>query len=266
MGSVGEILKEWRSIRRMSQLDLALSAEVSARHVSFLETGRARASRDMILQLGAVLQMPLAAQNQFLLAAGLAPAFGSERLRDQDRAPLEQAVTWTLERHAPFPAMAIDHHWVLKAMNAPAAALLTGAGIELGDSLIDALAENETLRSGLVNLAEVEALTLMRLRSELAHLGKAPVLQRAVAQLQQRVAAQSGPVLDQMPAVIPTHYRFNGLDLKLFSTLTQFTSTGDLAMSELRLEMMFPADDATKSLLMGLFSRSEETKADQTGG
>ncbi len=253
MSGFGKILKEWRSIRRMSQLDLALSAEVSARHVSFLETGRARASRDMVLQLGAVLQMPLVVQNQLLLAAGLAPAFGGDGLRDQDRAPLEQAVTWMLERHAPFPAMAIDHHWVLKATNPPAAALLTGAGIELGDNLVDALVENETLRAGLVNLAEVEALTLLRLRSELAHLGKAPILERAIAQLQRRVRAHFHPVLQDIPAVIPTHYRFNGLDLKLFSTLTQFTSTGDLAMSELRLEMMFPADDATKNLLMELF-------------
>jgi transcriptional regulator with XRE-family HTH domain len=253
MSGFGALLKEWRGIRRMSQLDLALSAQVSARHVSFLETGRARASRDMALRLGEELQMPLAARNQLLLAAGFAPAFGGGELKDEDRAPLAQAIEWMLERHAPFPAIAIDHHWILKAMNPPAAALLTSVGVQLDDSLIDALCANEALRGALVNLEEVEALTLMRLRNELSHLGKAPVLQQAMQQLQRRVAAHSRPVLEQMPAVIPTHYRFNGLDLKLFSTLTQFTSTGDLAMSELRLEMMFPVDHETKQALLALF-------------
>ncbi|UWS78167.1 helix-turn-helix transcriptional regulator [Phaeobacter sp. G2] len=254
MSGFGDMLKEWRGLRRISQLDLALSAQVSARHLCFLETGRARASRDMALRLAQELQMPLAARNQLLHAAGFSPAFGGGTLNDADRAPLAQAVDWMLERHAPFPAIAIDHHWVLKAMNPPAAALLTSAQLQLGDSLIDALTTNEALRGALVNLEEVEALTLMRLRSELAHLGKAPVLQQAVQRLQRRVAAHSRPVSEEMPAVIPTHYRFNGLDLKLFSTLTQFTSTGDLAMSELRLEMMFPADSATKQALLALFT------------
>ena len=127
MNGFGDMLKEWRGLRRMSQLDLAHSAQVSARHLSFLETGRARASRDMALRLAQELQMPLAARNQLLHAAGFSPAFGGGTLNDADRAPLAQAVDWMLERHAPFPAIAIDHHWVLKAMNPPASALLASA-------------------------------------------------------------------------------------------------------------------------------------------
>ncbi|MEP2717262.1 helix-turn-helix domain-containing protein [Pseudophaeobacter sp.] len=257
MVSFGGVLKEWRGIRRMSQLDLALSAEVSSRHVSFLETGRAKPSRDMVLRLGEELQMPLGARNQLLLAAGLAPAYGATKLAEADRAPLQQAVDWMLQRHAPFPALAIDHHWVLRAMNPPAAALLSTSGLQLGDSLIDALCSNDQLRASLVNLEQVEALTLQRLRSELANLGKDAVLEAAVARLQHRVAAQPKQDLGEMPAVIPTHYRFNGLELKLFSTLSQFTSTGDIAMSELRLEMMFPADNPTKEVLLALFSGFE---------
>lgn len=250
----GRILKEWRSIRRMSQLDLALSADVSSRHISFLETGRASASREMVLRLGEELQMPLGMRNQLLLSAGLAPAYGSAPMSAEDRAPLQQAVDWMLERHAPFPALAIDHHWVLKAMNPPAVALLSASGLQVGDSLIEALGQNQQLRSSLVNLEEVEVLILQRLRSELANIGKDAVMERAIAGLQRRVGRPLRQDPGEMPAVIPTHYRVNGLELKLFSTLSQFTSTGDVAMSELRLEMMFPADEASKQILINLFS------------
>ncbi|WP_417699266.1 helix-turn-helix domain-containing protein [Pseudophaeobacter sp.] len=253
MGGFGAVLKEWRRIRRMSQLDLALSAGVSARHVSFLETGRSRASRDMVLRLGQELQMPLSARNQLLLAAGLAPAYGAVSLNAEARAPLQQAVDWVLQRHAPYPAIVIDAHWILQAMNPPAQALMMRAGLQQGDSLIDALSENETLRAALVNLEQIEALTLTRLRSELAHLGKDPVLERAIAQLQQRVIPLSPPEMGETPAVIPAHYRLDGVDLKLFSTLSQFTTAGDLAMSELRLELMFPADQDTQQQLQALF-------------
>ncbi len=252
--SFGGILKEWRGIRRMSQLDLALSAEVSSRHISFLETGRARASRDMVLRLGEGLQMPLGARNQLLLSAGLAPAYGETALDEAQRAPLQQAVEWMLGRHAPYPAMALDHCWILQAMNPPAKALLIATGLRPGDSLIDALCDNDLVRRALVNLQEVEALTLIRLRTELAHMGKNPVLERAAARLQRRVSAHDRPVLEELPAVIPTHYRLNDLELKLFSTLSQFASTGDVAMSELRVEMMFPADEKTKEVLLTLFS------------
>lgn len=256
MVDFGGILKEWRGIRRMSQLDLALTAEVSSRHISFLETGRAKASRDMALRLGEELQMPLDMRNQLLLSAGLAPAYGSAPISAEDRAPLQQAVDWMLERHAPFPALALDHHWVLQGMNPPAAALLATSGLQLGDSLIDALIENQQLRSTLVNLDEVERLILHRLRSELASAGKDAVLAGAVARLQRLVGLQGWQGPGEMPAVIPTHYRFNGVELKLFSTLSQFTSTGDVAMSELRMEMMFPADASSKETLLSLFSGS----------
>lgn len=253
MSSFGTILKEWRGIRRMSQLELALSADVSARHISFLETGRSRASRDMVLRLGEGLQMPLGQRNQLLLAAGLAPAYGESDLDAAQRAPLQQAVDWMLQRHAPYPAMALDHHWKLQALNTPAEALIAATGLKLGDSLIAALCGNSALRAALVNLEEVEALTLMRLRTELAHRGKDPEMERIIAQLQTRVAAHDAAAPSEMPAVIPTHYRLHGMELKLFSTLSQFASTGDVVMSDLRVEMMFPADEATRATLTSLF-------------
>lgn len=254
MVDFGAILKEWRAIRRMSQLDLALTAEVSSRHISFLETGRARASRDMVLRLGEGLQMPLGVRNQFLLAAGLAPAFGEDNMDESQRAPLLQAVDWMLQRHAPYPAMALDHRWRLSAMNAPARGLLQVTGIELGDSLVEALCDNDVLRAALVNLEEIEALTLMRLRTELAQWGTDELLERVISKLQQRVALHSAPRSEDLPAVIPTTYRLGGQELRLFSTLSHFASTGDVAMSELRVEMMFPADEASRLALTAMFS------------
>lgn len=254
MGSFGGILKEWRGIRRMSQLDLALLIEVSSRHISFLETGRAKASRDMVMRLGEGLQMPLGVRNQLLLAAGLAPAYGDSPLEEEQRAPLQEAVAWMLQRHAPYPAMVLDQHWQLQAVNPPAEALMGAAGLALGDSLIEALCDNDLVRGALVNLPEVEALTLLRLRTELAHRGKDEVLEQAMARLQHRVAERGTTLQEIVPAVIPTHYRLGGLELKLFSTLSQFASTGDVAMSELRVEMMFPADEASREALTSMFS------------
>lgn len=253
MQQFGREMKAWRRLRRMSQMDLGMAAEVSPRHISFLETGRSRPSRGMVLRLSEELQMPAAARNQLLLAAGMAPMYRPADAREPvaDLAPLQQALDWMLQRHAPYPGMAINRHWQLVAMNEPAAALLAGAGIGLGDSLIAALLHNEGLRDNLDNLAEVEALTLMRLRTEVAHYGQDPVLEQAVADLGQRVAVGGHQLPEVLPAVIPARYRAGGQVLSFFSTLSQFGSTGDIAMSELKIELLFPADAATRLALTG---------------
>jgi transcriptional regulator with XRE-family HTH domain len=116
----GTELKDWRGRRRVSQLDLGLAAEVSARHVSFLETGRAAPSRTMVLRLAEALEVPLSDRNSLLRAAGFAPLFPSHGDDEAAVAPLSQAVDWLLDRHAPYPAFAIDRHWNLKRANAPA--------------------------------------------------------------------------------------------------------------------------------------------------
>lgn len=250
MADFGSVLKEWRQTRRVSQIDPALSAGVSARHVSFLETGRARPSRGMVLRLCENLQIPNAGRNRMLIAAGLAPTYEMRAADDADLEALAQAVTWMLERHAPYPGMALDRHWRLVELNRPARLILSATGLDIGDSLIEALLNNEALRSALVNLQEVERHTLSRLRTELSHFGHDPVLEHVVATLEKRVNPEVGEVV--LPAVIPASYQTGDMVMSFFSTISQFGTTGDLTMSELKVELMFPADDVTRTALMAL--------------
>lgn len=262
----GADLKHWRGRRGLSQMELGLRANVSARHVSFLETGRARPSREMVLRLASVLQVPGAACNSLLQAAGFASAYVSRAAGDAELKPLSEAISWMLQRHAPYPAFAIDRHWRLQSLNTPAQMLLKGVGVCEGESLLEALLSNAALRQSLENLEQIEALTLERVRTELVHFGSDPILEQAVNRLSQQVVAsgyeteaeQDGP----MSAIIPARYRFGGQILSFFSTLTQFGGVGDVAMSELRIEMMFPADDVTAGVLHGAMGQAPEHSAD----
>ncbi|WP_027243988.1 helix-turn-helix domain-containing protein [Leisingera daeponensis] len=263
MAGFGGALKKWRQIRRLSQMELALSAGVSPRHLSFLETGRAQPSRGMVLRLSEELQVPPAARNQLLTAAGLAPAYVRRDLNDEELAPLRQAAKRMLERHEPYPAMLIDRHWHLLDMNRAAALMLGNTGITPGSSLIEALLGNAALRAALDNLEEVERHSLARLRTELAGFGADPVLEQAIARLQRSAAEPGGADGGVLPAVIPARYRMGGQVLSFFSTITQFGGTGDLAMSDLRIEMLFPADEATRGWLE---SMAGPGGADSAGG
>ena len=245
----GPTLREWRQQRRMSQLDLGLGANVSARHISFLETGRARPSRSMVLQLCEELQVPRAARNRLLTAAGLAPAYAERELDDDQMQPVREAVDWILQRHDPFPAFAMDRHWTLKKMNQTAQLLLAGMGLAPGDSMLMTLAENAAVRAAIGNLDEVLMHTILRVKTEIAHLGGEAVLEEAVVKLTE-IAGNDLSVPDGIqPAFIPTVYQAGGMTLSLFSTFTQFGTTEDIALSELRIEMLFPADEPTRQIL-----------------
>ncbi|MGH1446506.1 MAG: helix-turn-helix domain-containing protein [Cognatishimia sp.] len=247
----GGQLKEWRQLRRMSQMELALSAGVSSRHISFLETGRSRPSRGMVLRLCDELEMPRGARNQLLTAAGMAGAFESRALSEAEMAPLREAMGWMLAQHTPYPAIALDRHWHLVEMNAPAQMMFQAAGISVGDSMLDAFFDNAVLRGSIENLAEVERLSLARLRTELAHFGRDPVLEAAILRLQDAVALD-GDADGVRPAVIPARYRVGDAVLSLFSTISQFGATDDIAMAELRIEMFFPADEATRQVFFAM--------------
>lgn len=253
----GTALKTWRNQRRMSQLDLGLTADVSSRHISFLETGRARPSREMVLRLCDYLEVPLAARNQLLTAAGLAPAYMNRQMSDADMAQVSQAVDWMLERHAPYPAFALDRHWVIQNLNAPAMMLFQTVGIGVGDSLVKALAGNVTLRAAIENLDEVIAYTVARLRTEIAHLGGDAVLEAAAMLL--HAGASDLPPVTEFPSVVPTRYRVNDMTLSLFSTMSQFGTAEDIALSELRIELLFPADDLTRQMLDALAETNQES-------
>jgi transcriptional regulator with XRE-family HTH domain len=248
----GTLLRDWRARRRLSQLDLGLAANVSARHICFLETGRARPSQPMVRHLSEVLDMPRAARNGLLQAAGFSAAY---RARDPDAAelvPIRAAVDWTLERHDPYPGMALDRHWRLLQLNRCATGLLGALGLGVGDSLIEAFLAAGPLRDAMANRDEVARYMAARLQTESAHLGGDPLLDRAAEQLRNALPARMPTAEAPAPAVIPVTYRAGGLELSLFSTLAQFGSTEDVALADLRIELMFPADEASKAALVQL--------------
>lgn len=244
----GFALKDWRGRRRMSQLDLGLEADVSARHISFLESGRSKPSRDMVLHLSDVLEVPREASNSMLVAAGFAPAY-TARKRDADELkPLMEAIEWTISRHEPYPAFVIDRHWVLQRMNRPATMLFGGAGLGEGHSMLDALIENPGLRAAIEDIGNMVLHLRSRLRTEISHLGGDAVLERAVARIEAlpEYQGQTGHGATLMPAVIPAKYRAGEVTLSLISTIAQFGTAEDLTLADLRIELLFPADAATK--------------------
>lgn len=248
----GTALREWRQTRRMSQMDLGLGANVSARHISFLETGRARPSRSMVLQLCEELEVPRAARNRLLSSAGLAPAYAQRDLDDAQMAPVRTAVDWMLERHDPFPAFAMDRLWRLQKMNRTASLLLAGMGLNVGDSMLLTLASNTAMHDAIENLDEVLTHTILRVRTEIAHMGSIPELEDAIQQLSTLLGNSAVAPEGLLPAFIPTRYRTGGMVLSMFSTFTQFGTAEDIALSELRIEMLFPADDVTRQILSNL--------------
>jgi transcriptional regulator with XRE-family HTH domain len=247
----GAILKDWRSQRRMSQMDLGLAANVSARHISFLETGRAKPSRPMVIQLSETLEVPRNARNALLNAAGFAAAYRSRGLDGDDMAHVRAAMDWMIERHDPFPAIVLDRYWTVVSANRCGLMLLDGVGLAVGDSLLEALTRVEEMRTAVVNWTEVAHHAVTRLRTESAHLGGDPVLDRAAETLAEECAGHphgNGP----LPAVVPAIYRAGGLELSLFSTIAQFGSAEDIALADLKIELMFPADAATRNALTAM--------------
>jgi transcriptional regulator with XRE-family HTH domain len=131
MSGAGPLLREWRQRRRLSQLELALEAGVSARHLSFLETGRSRPSAEMVLQLARRLEVPLRQRNRMLLAAGYAPAFEQHELDEPEMTPVRKMLQEILDGHDPYPALVVDGSWELVASNRGMAVLLEGVAPEL---------------------------------------------------------------------------------------------------------------------------------------
>jgi transcriptional regulator with XRE-family HTH domain len=244
-----EQLKHWRSVRRMSQLDLGLAANVSARHVSFLETGRAAPSRAMVLQLCETLEVPLPAQNTVLQAAGFAEVFLNRGLNNAELAHVREAVDWTLKQHNPYPAMALDKHWTIIKANAAASMLLNAVGLQDGDSLLTAMQQSQQLRAAIGNWDQVVRHMVSRLRMESVKLGHDPVLREAAENLAKQLGDGGKSELHESTAVLSTRYVLNGVELSLFSMIAQFGSAEDIALADLKIELMFPADEKTKAFL-----------------
>ncbi len=242
--SFGDVLRDWRQTRRMSQLDLALAAEVSARHVSFLESGRAEPSRAMTLKLAAALDMPKAAANEALRAAGFAAVFPVLPPNAVDLAPVRRAISMTLKAHNPYPGIAINRGWDIVEANECAAALFAALGA--GPNMIEFL----IFLGGLdivENWEETAYLALLRLRSEIGHLGGDNRLQDYASRLAAHPRLKGADVssIDLDQAVIPTIFRVGDKRLSVFSTIAAFGSVQEVAASEIRIELMYPANEET---------------------
>jgi len=251
----GTLLRTWRDRRHMSQLDLGLTANVSARHVSFLETGRAKPSRAMVLMLGDVLEVPRASRNALLNAAGFAPAYRSRDWSDEEMASVRDAVDWTMRRHDPYPAFVVDRHWVLVQANRSASALLGGLEVGEGSSLLDVMTDMQVTPELFENWHEVTHHMLTRLRTESLHLGGDVILDAAAEKLATALGTEAASPKSPLAAVIPARYRSNGMTLSFFSTIAQFGTAEDIALADLKIEMLFPADEATRQMLVGMFER-----------
>lgn len=249
----GTNLKEWRGRRRMSQMDLGLSANISARHISFLETGRSRPSQSMVMMLCDTLDMPVSARNAFLTSAGFAPVYKKRDLSGEDMAHIRAAMSWTLQNHDPYPAFALDRHWNVVKTNRAAALMLGAAGLSEGDSLLKALLDDEIMGQVIENHAEVLRAMQIRLRTENEHLGGDEVLDEAIEGITRKLETDFDSANFQhdgeVPAIIPAVYKMGDQRMSFFSTIAQFGSTEDIALSELKIEMLFPTDEGTKLML-----------------
>ena len=244
---VGDHLREWRQRRHLSQLDLAVDAEISARHLSFVETGRAAPSREMVLKLAERLDVPLRERNVLLVAAGYAPAFPQRTLDDPALKAARQAIDLVLKAHEPNPALAVDRHWNLVSANRMVAPLLEGVPQRLLGQPFNVLRLSfhpEGLAPHTVNLAEWCAHLLERLHRQCEATADPELLKLYEDLKAFPIPARRAPLPTDNVA-IPFKMRHEGDVLSFFSTTMVFGTPVDITLSELALETFFPADDFT---------------------
>jgi transcriptional regulator with XRE-family HTH domain len=275
--AIGGLLREWRERRRVTQLELALEARVSARHLSFVETGRSKPGREMLLRVLQRLEVPFREQNRLLLAAGHAPAFPERSLEQPELQPVRDALDVILHGHEPYPAVAVDRAWNLVAANSPMYALT--AAVDVDPALLEP--PINVMRVGLhprglaplmVNLGDWHAHWVARLERQLAVTGDAEL-----AALIEEIASYPAPEPERDPASglgsseILGPVRMHGpggSELSFFGMFATFDTPFEVTTSELAIELLFPADRATAELLKNLPPDADEmlTLAQELGG
>jgi transcriptional regulator with XRE-family HTH domain len=252
--AAGPLLRHWRERRRLSQLELSNQAEVSTRHLSFVETGRSAPSRDMLLHLADHLDMPLRERNALLLAAGFAPVFPESDFSAPQLAAVRRAVQQVLLAHEPFPAAVVDRYWNLLEGNRSVVLFTAGAAPHLLEPPVNVL--RLSLAPGgiaphIVNLGEWRAHLLGRLRRQVDFSGDA-VLAALLEELRGYPCDQPEPEIE-MPGpgdvVVPLRIRSGARELAFFSTVSTFGTPLDVTVAELVIESFFPADAATAAAL-----------------
>jgi transcriptional regulator with XRE-family HTH domain len=255
--TVGALLREWRQRRHLSQLELAGLAGVSTRHLSFIETGRSRPSREMVLHLAEELDVPLRERNPLLLAAGHAPAYPSTDLDADAMKPVRDALEHVLRSHQPYPALVVNRRWELVAANDGVWALTSGVAEHLLQPPVNVLRVSlhpDGLAPRIVNFGEWSAHLLHRLRRQF-------VLTRdaEVGALYDELRSYPGVAPDELQVesedagalAVPFVLRTDGQELRFLSTVTTFGTAVDITLAELSIEAFLPADDATARVLTG---------------
>ena len=254
--TVGTLLRDWRQRRRLSQMDLSNEAEVSARHLSFVETGRSKPSRELLLHLAEHLDVPLRERNTLLLAAGYAPTYRQSMLGTEEMAPVRDALEKILSGHEPYPAVVVDRHWDLVSANQPAMAILTeGVAPTLLTPVPNAMRVSlhpDGLAPKIANFEEWSAHLMERLHRQVAASGD-PQLAALIDELRDYPGVSEGQgAAAPDPATqlfVPLVLRHGGRDLRFFSTLATFGTALDITVAELAIESFFPADEATAAAL-----------------
>jgi transcriptional regulator with XRE-family HTH domain len=238
----------------MSQLDLAVEAEVSTRHLSFVETGRSRPSRELLLHLAEHLEVPLRERNGLLLAAGYSPSYEETPLEAADMAPVRRALDVILAGHEPYPAVVVDRSWDLVTANRPATSLLASrVAPALLEGTVNALRVTlhpDGLAGDIVNLPEYGAHLLARLDRQIAASGDATLVALG-AELRGYPGVVDGPAATDPASqlFVPLVLRGDEGELRFFSTIATFGTALDITVAELAIESFFPADEATAKAL-----------------
>ena len=255
---VGDLLRGWRQRRRLSQLDLSVEAEVSTRHLSFVETGRAKPSRELVLHLAEHLDVPLRERNSLLLAAGYSPAYPERPLDDAGMDPVRAALDLILGGHEPYPAVIVDRRWDLVSANGPALALFTaGVAPELLEPPINVYRlglHPDGIAPRVRNLAEYSAHLITQLQREAAVSGDPDLAALHDEVLAYPNLATTQPVAADLAQSLFLPMQIDGPDgteLSFFSTIATFGTALDITLAELSIEAFFPADQKTRDALTG---------------
>ncbi|KAB2349800.1 helix-turn-helix domain-containing protein [Actinomadura rudentiformis] len=251
--SFGTLVRYWRRVRAMSQLDLASAAMTTPRHMSFLETGRSNPSREMVLRLAGALDVPLRDRNGLLLAAGFAPLFPHRSLDDPALDRVTMAVGRMLQQHDPFPAIVLDRGWDLLRANRGAARLfgelMAPDPIPDGVNVLRLILEPGPVRDGIANWDQVAPALLERARREavggVLDLATAELVQELRARPEVEALTAAAPALAPLVPVIDVHFRLGDDRLRFFSVVSSIGTPVDVTAQELRVEAFFPSDDET---------------------
>lgn len=265
--AVGQLLRRWRERRRLSQLDLSIRAEISTRHLSFVETGRSRPTPEMILRLSDHLEVPLRERNQLLLAGGYAPRYPEHELDEPEMAGVRAALRQVLDGHDPFPAVVINRWWELLDGNAGVGAITAGCAPELLEPPVNVLRLSlhpDGMAPRIVNLAQWRGHLLEQVRRRAEQTGD-----ERLRQLHEEVLDYPGGT-DASPSsssvVLPLRLNLDGVELSLFSVSASVQTAGDVTVDDLRIETFYPADEATAGRLRAPTVRPARPRASSSTG